>query len=113
MSFVHASVKNIHGKPYRFSMLANQIVKSDVYKTISQLGYRRGKYFEVMKNLLSSAAANAVNKGIDGGSLIIEEVLIGRGRYLKRIEFKGRGRVGSKWRPHTNLTVILKNVSVK
>jgi len=65
-----------------------------------------------MKDLLRSAAANASQKGIDS-DLIIEEILVGRGKYLKRIEFKGRGRVGSKWRPHSNLTVILKNASVQ
>ena len=60
-----------------------------------------------MRKLLSSALSNANDKGIEG-SLTINEILVGRGKYLKRIEFKGRGRVGSKWRAHTNLRVILK-----
>ncbi|QEK38284.1 50S ribosomal protein L22 family protein [Candidatus Cytomitobacter indipagum] len=107
--FAIAESNKIYGKSFCFQMIARSMRGEDAYKISGALDYMPGKYARVMKKLVDSAISNAINKGIDG-SLVIDEILIGRGKYLKRIEFKGRGRVGSKWRPFSNIKVVLKNV---
>ncbi|QEK38736.1 uL22m family ribosomal protein [Candidatus Cytomitobacter primus] len=107
--FVVAKSNKIYGKPFCFQMIARSMSGCDAHRVVGALDHMPGKYARILKTLVDSAIANAMDKGIDG-SLIVDEVVVGRGKYLKRIEFKGRGRVGTKYRPFSNIRVVLKNV---
>lgn len=39
----------------------------------------------------------------DPNKFIIQQAMVGKGTYIKRIDIKGRGRHGVIWRPHSFL----------
>ncbi len=108
-NFIIAKSNKIYGKPFCFQMLARSLSGMDAYKASSTLDHVSGKYALALKKVIDSAIANAINKGIQN-SMIVNEIVVGRGKYLKRIEFKGRGRIGSKYRPFSNLRVVLSSM---
>ncbi len=108
MNFIIAKSNKIYGKPFCFQMLARSLSGMNAYKAASTLDHMPGKYAMVLKKVINSAISNAMDKGIES-SMKISEIVVGRGKYLKRIEFKGRGRVGTKYRPFSNIRVVLTN----
>lgn len=53
-------------------------------------------------------AANQVKQRRgDPNEWVIEQALVGRGRYRKRVDIKGRGRVGVQWRPSSFLRLVV------
>jgi hypothetical protein len=65
-------------------------------------------YAQALKKLILSAASNANSER--SNCLIIKEATVGRGRFLKRIKFHGKGRVGHVTKFSSNVRVVL-NVS--
>jgi ribosomal protein L22 len=47
---------------------------------------------------------------MDPDKLLIDEVKIGRAGYLKRIEYKGRGKTGVRKRPYVYCAVYVREV---
>ena len=40
----------------------------------------------------------------------VKECYVNKGKFLKRIEFKGRGRIGIRHKPYSHLTVVVEEV---
>lgn len=61
--------------------------------------------------LVLTCAAHALwCAGMDPEQLLIDEVRIGRSTYLKRIEFKGRGKTGIRRKPYCHINVFVREI---
>lgn len=101
-----------YGKPKLFKILSRQIVRYKADFISKQLEIKGGKYCNLMRNAIESGMHNAEYKGLSREKMYIKSISIGRGMYLKRRQFKGRGRSGILRRPYANLLIELKEVSL-
>ncbi len=90
---VKASVM-FHGKPYIAEIYAKALKGCNADLACAKLRIKNGKYAIVLEKLIKSCIANAGQKGLNKSSMFIHTMSTGRGKYLKRREFKGRGRTG-------------------
>jgi ribosomal protein L22 len=95
----------MRGKPYEFQILAKSISKNRVTYSIDQLIAHNTKYSVAVAKLLKSCVANAVSKGMQCENLHITQLSVGRGSFLKRIKFKGRGRTELRRKPELKAIV--------
>lgn len=103
---------SFYGKPFKIEILSKGIVRYNASLVANQLALKHGKYATVMRKLIESCMANGLQKGFNRDTMYIRSVTVGRGRYLKRREFKGRGKSGAVWRPYANVMLELQEVSV-
>jgi ribosomal protein L22 len=101
-----------YGKPLFFKLMGRAIRGYNATLVSEQLKHKGGKYANLMQRLIASGINNAINSGFVRDRIYIRTLSVGPGTYLKRREFKGRGRSGAIWRPHAKVTLELKGVSV-
>ena len=74
-----------------------------------QLEFCRKTIAVHIKNTIAKAVdAAEVKYGLDPSLLVVHAIRCGRGKYLKEIDYKAKGRAGTKSKYQSNLTVILK-----
>lgn len=101
-----------YGKPKIFKILSRQIVRYKADFVSKQLEFKNGKYCNLMRSAIESGMHNAHYKGLSREKMYIKSISIGRGTFLKRRHYKGKGRSGLVRRPYSNLLIELKEVSV-
>lgn len=108
---MRATLNNWRGSPRKFVKYLRAIQKKNVVKVSQQLAFVSSPYAEALRKLLVSAIANASNHVANVNDLIVQEASVGRGTFLKRVCFRGRGRMGRVTRPSSNVYVLLKENS--
>lgn len=110
---VRARLDKFHGKPFEFEMLSRNVVRRNARLVSKQLEFMPGKHARALKGLIDSCIANGThNKDMSVEEMYVKTISVSRGRYLKRIEFKGRGRTGRVWKPYANVLVELQGVDL-
>ena len=110
---VKARLDNFRGKPFEFEMLSRNAVRKNASFVAKQLEYMPGKHAKALRILINSCIANAAhNNNLDPANMYIRTISVSRGKYLKRVEFKGRGRTGSVWKPSANVLIELQGVEL-
>lgn len=102
---------SFYGKPFKVHIIAKDIVRYNAKLISEKLRIANTKYCLEVKKLIDSCMANARYFGIDESKMCIKSLYVGRGKYLKRREFKGRGRTGVIWRPFSNVEIKLQEVN--
>lgn len=96
MSKIATAKSKIHGKPFCVQMWARPLIGKDAYNCINSLSVTPGqKYVKHLKSLILSAVNNLTKDLSKLKDITIKEISVGRASRVHRIEFKGRGRVGS------------------
>lgn len=101
-----------YGKMLKFKLMGRAIRGYNANLVYEQLGHKGGKYATIVQKLIGSCIANANYNGLDKSRLYVKSLSVGPGTYLKRREFKGRGRSGAIWRPYSNIVLQLKGVEL-
>lgn len=110
---VRARLDKFFGKPFEFEMLSRNVVRRNAPFVSKQLEFMPGKHARALKALIDSCIANGIhNKEMRAEEMYVKTISVSRGRYLKRIEFKGRGRTGRIWKPYANVLVELQGVDL-
>lgn len=91
------------GKPYEMQVLAKSINKNNVLMSVAQLEMHGTKYSLAIAKLIRSGLSNATNQGCDLQRLVITDLSVGRGEFLRRRGFKGRGRTELIRKPNANV----------
>lgn len=102
----------MRGKPYAMQILAKSINKRNISMTVAQLEMHSSKYSIAMAKLLKSGLSNASNQGMDINKLIITNLSVSRGEFLKRRGFKGRGRTELVRKPHAKVFLKMEQEEV-
>eukprot|EP01113_Clastostelium_recurvatum_P031837 TRINITY_DN4022_c0_g1_i1.p1 TRINITY_DN4022_c0_g1~~TRINITY_DN4022_c0_g1_i1.p1 ORF type:complete len:252 (-),score=47.39 TRINITY_DN4022_c0_g1_i1:160-915(-) len=109
-----AKFQNITGSPYKMALLANQIRGLGYQEALNQLKFSPKVLSTPLTQLLIQARYNGENNNdMDPDRLLVAEVVVGKGQYLKRQRIHAKGRVGVMHRPRTHLKVVLKEVPLQ
>lgn len=104
-----STLNNWRGSPRKFVKYLRAIQKKNAIQVSNQLKFVTSPYAEALRKVVLSAISNASNDAkINVDNLIVQEASVGRGRFLKRVTFRGRGRVGRITKPHSNVYILLK-----
>lgn len=99
----------------KLNLLGRQITRLPVPLAVLQMKFSPKKAAKEVHQLLLQAQARIVQLPTklndssaavqinDPSKFIVQQAIVGKGPYLKRIDIKGRGRHGVIWRPHSFL----------
>jgi ribosomal protein L22 len=85
-----------------------QVSGLKVTEAIRQLEVNNRRVSGEILKCVKMAQANAKNQAIPSENLIVSNLIIGRGKPLKRFEIKAKGRIGELHHPRSNLTVFVR-----
>lgn len=104
----HASV-TLPISQQKLELVADLVRGLNILDAINQLTLCKRRVSNDVLKLLESAIANAeTNHGMDVDELYIDRVLTGRGRSLKRLRPRARGRGMRIIKHYSNIKLILK-----
>lgn len=90
----------------KLNLLGRQISQLPLPNAILQMKFSPKRAAREVHSLLLQAESRikAGPKGTpEASKFIVQQAVVGKGTYLKRIDIKGRGRHGVIWRPHSFL----------
>jgi large subunit ribosomal protein L22 len=97
--------------PQKLNLLAQLIRGKKVSTALADLEFSRKRIAQDVRKCLESAIANAENNhDLDVDDLVVVQAHVGKALVLKRHESRGRGRVGSIFKPFSNLTIVVREV---
>ncbi|OQR98787.1 hypothetical protein ACHHYP_07842 [Achlya hypogyna] len=106
---VRTMKKEIRVSPRKLSLLAQQIRGLPVEEALTQMTFSPKRKAAIVKKTVQNAINLAdINYGIEPTNLKVAEAFVNKGLFLKRLKIMGRGRAGIKHRPHSHLTIVLK-----
>jgi len=105
---VNASIKNLNISPRKVRLVTDLIKGHHVTSAMAQLQNLPNRASHDVAKLLNSALANAREKNMDLGRLVVDSITVDKGRVLKRARAKARGRVGTIEHKHSHVNLILK-----
>jgi large subunit ribosomal protein L22 len=97
--------------PQKLNLVAQLIRGKKAAMALADLQFSRKRIAKDVRKCLESAIANAENNhDLDVDDLIVAEAHVGKAIVLKRFTPRGRGRVGSIYKPFANLTIVVREV---
>jgi len=102
-----ASVSHARVTPSKARLVINQIRGTNVTHALATLEQTRRSSNPIVKKILESAVANAVEKdsGVNPDELIITEARVDQGRTLKRIRPRAMGRATQILKKSSHITL--------
>ncbi|KAK1236569.1 hypothetical protein PQX77_000121 [Marasmius sp. AFHP31] len=103
------STTNFKISPRKLNMLGNQISGKPIDHAIVQMQFSEKRASNRILNMLATARDHAVAyKGMEKPKLVVAEAWVTKGKYLKRLEPRGRGHFGIRSHPSARMHVVLK-----
>jgi len=103
-----ASFNMMRVSPYKLNDIAKIIRQKKVGEAIVLLkGAKKRSAHDVLKTLLSAIANAKNNFDLDVDQLVVTEATVGRAIVLRRMDIKGRSRMGRITKPFSNLRVVV------
>ena len=93
--------------PQKLSDLARQLTGLPLDAAVLQAKFSPKRAARTLCQALCQAQGNALLRGRQPSDYVLREAVTGRGRYLKRIDIKGRGRCGIIKKPHAFMRLVL------
>jgi ribosomal protein L22 len=89
----------------KLNLLGRQISTLPLQQAIIQMQFSPKRAAREILSLLLQAQGRirAAPEKPDPSAFTVQQAVVGKGTYLKRIDIKGRGRHGVIWRPHSFL----------
>ncbi|XP_022744202.1 uncharacterized protein LOC111295100 [Durio zibethinus] len=113
-SKVQAVLKNIKQSPKKVNLVAALVRGMRVEDALLQLQVTVKRAAKTVYQVIHSARANAThNHGLDPDRLLVAEAFVGKGLYLKRVSYHGKGRSGIRERPSCRLTVVVREMTAE
>lgn len=108
---VQATLRMLRVSPIKLNLIAQPIRFKKVVDALAILqGMKKRSARDVYK-VVRSALANAENNaGLNGDDLHIVEASVGRNIVLRRMDIKGRSRMGRITKPFSQIRIVLSKV---
>ena len=106
-------LNNVPTSPRKMRLVADQIRGVEVNRALDILKYSNREASNRLDKLVRSAIANwetkneANHKELDNGNVIVESIMVGQGRSLKRIRTAPQGRAARIRKRSNHVTMIL------
>jgi len=95
----------------KLNPVCNIVRRARVDAALMQLALSPKRAAREVRRLIYKAKFNAANNhGMDPDNLVVDEILIGRSGYLKRLDIKGRGKTGMRRRPYCYACVYVREI---
>lgn len=105
---IKAIAKEVRMSPIKLRLTADLIRNKSVNEAQAILNNMSNKQARLIKKVLDSAIANAVNNNkLDQEKLYVKEVRIDMGKTLKRNVPDSRGRIAQNYHRHSHITVVV------
>ena len=103
-----AIIRNVHVSPRKGKLVVDLIRGKKVNEAIRILDITNKKSASIIKKLLNSAIANAMNNhGMNGSSLYVYEIFANEGPTMKRINPRAKGSADTIFKRTTHFKIIL------
>src|SRR5499425_6446 len=107
-----AVARMLRVSPQKLNLVASLIRGKAVATALADLEFSRKRIARDVRKCLESAIANAENNHqLDVDDLIVAQAHVGKAIVLKRFSPRGRGRMGRIFKPFSNLTIVVREVS--
>ncbi|HSX58076.1 MAG TPA: 50S ribosomal protein L22 [Candidatus Saccharimonadales bacterium] len=107
---VSAEGKNLRISTRKVRLVAKTLSGKNATSTLEVLKFQPKKAGSVISKVLKSAIANATNNNkLDEKKLIIKEVVVNEGQYLKRFRPRSRGMAHPIIKKSTHVKVVLED----
>jgi len=108
-----AVTRNLRVSPQKLNLVAQMIRGKKVSVAANDLAFSRKRIARDVLGTLKSAIANAEeNHGLNIEELVVAEAYVGKNLVMKRWKPRARGRVGRILKPFSQLTIIVREMSV-
>jgi|GEM_PF-2277454 len=105
---MQATLNNWRGSPRKFNEYLRAVRGLRALEAADRLKFMTSPYAHALRQLILSAVANASeDSAIAPANLVLKEATVGRAMFLKRVCFRGRGRMGRVTRFGSNVKVVL------
>lgn len=91
----------------KLSDIGRQLGGLPLDAAVLQAKFSSKRAAKTVLEVLSQAQANAKARGKAPSDYVIREAVTGRGKYMKRLDIKGRGRCGIIRKPHAFIRFVL------
>jgi len=97
--------------PRKLNDLVDPIRRIHVDEALTQLRLSRKRKAVIVFNVLRTARVHAINNfRMDPARLVVDEVVVGKGQHLKRIDIKARGHYGMRRRYRSHLQIAVREI---
>ena len=97
----------VRGSDMKLNMMARQIINLPLDAAILQMHFSKRKMSKVVLELLTRMKSWLISRRANANYYFVKSASVGRGTYLKRLDIKGRGRMGIQNRGHAFIRVGL------
>lgn len=105
-----ACAKSVRISPFKARLVIDLIRGKDAKEALIILNNYNNKAARLIKKVLESAIANAVNNNkMDESKLFVKEARVDMGPVMKRVMFDSRGHVGRKDKRTSHIIVVVDN----
>ncbi|CCG83051.1 54S ribosomal protein L22,mitochondrial [Taphrina deformans PYCC 5710] len=93
----------------KMDKLASLINHKPLSHAMLQMKFSNKRHAPHLEKLLRNARNGAIRKGMDEESLVIDQAWITKGKYVKRLWVKGRGRLAVQRRPRVGIDIRVRD----
>lgn len=103
-----ANLRMLRVSPFKLNSIAKPIRMKKVSEALRILkGMKKRSAIDVYKAVLSAVANAENNMRLDVDRLVITEASVGRNLILKRLDIKGRSRMGRITKPFSQVRIVV------
>jgi len=104
-----AVLRNLRTSPIKLNLVAEMIRGLKVGDALNQLTFSNKRIAQDVRKVLQSAIANAENNhNLNVDALVVKEAWVGKGMVMKRFHARARGRGARILKPHSHLTIVVR-----
>jgi len=104
-----AVLRNLRTSPIKLNLVAEMIRGMKAADALTQLAFSNKRIAQDVKKVLQSAIANAENNhNLNVDNLVVKEAWVGKGMVMKRFHARARGRGAAILKPHSHLTIVVR-----
>ena len=105
---IKAHLKNAHIGAFKTRLVSSLIKGKDINSALSTLSFTQKKAAFLIKGLLQSAVANALEKSVvDIDNLYIKSITVNQARKLKRFQPRAQGRAFPIAKQRSHISLVL------
>lgn len=93
----------------KMGSLASLINHKPLSHAVLQMRFTNKRHGPHLEKLLLNAKMGAVRKGMDEDSLVIDQAWVTKGKFVKRVWYKGRGRMAIQRRPRVGIDIRVRD----
>ncbi|EIW67368.1 hypothetical protein TREMEDRAFT_33648, partial [Tremella mesenterica DSM 1558] len=93
--------------PRKLALLSRQVAGLPIDEAILQMDFSEKRASKWIRSMLAWSRDSAIEKGIRRSRMVVAQSWVSKGPKIRRIDIKGRARMGVKHHPTARLHILL------